>query len=62
LVRFDALWPREQGEGIEVPVMTLPGQGAFIRIWAHVYNQLADYERLADSLPARGIRGRSCAS
>jgi isopenicillin-N epimerase len=49
-------------EGIELPVMTLPGHGTFIRISAHVYNRLADYDRLADALLARGIRGRQLAS
>lgn len=29
-------------EGIELPVMALPGHGTFIRISAHVYNRLAD--------------------
>lgn len=46
-------------EGIELPIMTLPGHGTFIRISAHVYNHLADYEKLADALLARGMRGRS---
>ena len=45
--------------GIELPVATLPGHGTFVRISAHVYNRLADYDRLADSLLARGIRGRA---
>jgi isopenicillin-N epimerase len=49
-------------EGIELPVMTLPGHGTFIRISAHVYNRLADYDRLADALLARGIRGRQLES
>jgi isopenicillin-N epimerase len=46
-------------EGIELPVMALPGHGTFIRPSAHVYNRLADYDRLADALLARGIRGRA---
>jgi isopenicillin-N epimerase len=46
-------------DGIELPVAALPGHGTFIRISAHVYNRLADYERLADALLARGIRGRA---
>ena len=46
-------------EGIELPIMALPGHGTFIRISAHVYNRLADYDRLADALLARGIRGRA---
>jgi len=46
-------------EGIELPIMTLPGHGTFIRISAHVYNRLADYDRLADALLARGICGRT---
>lgn len=46
-------------EGIELPIVALPGHGTFIRISAHVYNQLADYERLADVLLTHGIRGRA---
>lgn len=46
-------------DGIELPVMALPGHGTFIRISAHVYNRLADYDKLADALLARGIRGRA---
>lgn len=46
-------------EGIELPVMALPGHGTFIRISAHVYNRLADYDHLADALLAQGIRGRA---
>lgn len=46
-------------EGIELPVLALPGHGTFIRISAHVYNRLADYDRLADALLARGVRGRA---
>jgi isopenicillin-N epimerase len=46
-------------DDIELPIAALPGHGTFIRISAHVYNRLADYERLADALLARGIRGRS---
>lgn len=46
-------------DGIEVPVANLPGHGTFVRISAHVYNRLADYEKLADTLLARGIRGRA---
>lgn len=45
--------------GIEVPLPALPDYGTFIRISAHVYNRLADYEQLADALLARGIRGRA---
>jgi len=45
-------------DGIELPVASLPGHGTFLRISAHVYNRLADYEQLADALLARGIRGR----
>ena len=45
-------------QGIELPIGALPGHGTFIRISAHVYNRLADYDRLADALLARGIRGR----
>jgi isopenicillin-N epimerase len=45
--------------GIELPVSALPGHGTFIRISAHVYNRLADYDRLADALLAHGIRGRA---
>jgi isopenicillin-N epimerase len=46
-------------EGIEVPIAALPGHGTFLRISAHVYNQLADYEKLADTLIAYGIQGRA---
>ena len=46
-------------EGIELPLFGLPGWGTFMRISAHVYNQLGDYERLADALLTRGIRGRA---
>lgn len=46
-------------DGIELPIADLPGHGTFIRISAHVYNRLADYDRLADALLARGIRGRA---
>jgi isopenicillin-N epimerase len=46
-------------QGVELPIMALPGHGTFIRISAHVYNQLADYDRLADALWALGIRGRA---
>lgn len=46
-------------DGIELPMAALPGYGTFIRISAHVYNRLADYELLADALVARGIRGRA---
>jgi hypothetical protein len=49
-------------EGIELPVSALPGHGTFIRISAHVYNRLADYEQLASGLLARGIRGRALES
>jgi isopenicillin-N epimerase len=45
--------------GIEVPLPALPGHGTFIRISAHGYNRIADYERLADALLARGVRGRA---
>jgi isopenicillin-N epimerase len=45
--------------GIELPVHALPVHGSFIRISAHVYNRLADYDRLADALLTRGIRGRA---
>jgi isopenicillin-N epimerase len=48
-------------EGIELPVSALPGHGVFIRISAHVYNRLADYDRLADALLARCIQGRAVA-
>jgi isopenicillin-N epimerase len=48
-------------DGIELPLVDLPGHGTFIRISAHVYNQLADYERLADALLSRGIQGRALA-
>ena len=46
-------------DGIELPVMALPDYGTFIRISAHVYNRLTDYDRLADALLARGIHGRA---
>jgi isopenicillin-N epimerase len=46
-------------DGIELPIAALPGHGTFIRISAHVYNRLADYDRLADALRARGIRGHA---
>jgi isopenicillin-N epimerase len=46
-------------EGIELPVAALPGHGTFMRISAHVYNRLADYDRLADALLAHGVRGRA---
>jgi isopenicillin-N epimerase len=46
-------------QGVELPIVALPGHGTFIRISAHVYNRLADYERLADALRALGIRGRA---
>lgn len=46
-------------DGIELPLAALPGHGTFIRISAHVYNRLADYDRLAEALLARGIRGRA---
>jgi isopenicillin-N epimerase len=46
-------------QGVEVPIMDLPGHGTFVRISAHVYNRLADYERLAEALSALGIRGRA---
>lgn len=44
--------------GIQVPVFTLPGcaQPA-LRISAHLYNALSDYERLADALGALRRRG-----
>jgi len=44
--------------GIELPIVALPGHGTFVRISAHVYNRLADYDQLADALLARGVRGR----
>lgn len=44
--------------GIEVPIVDLPGHGAFVRVSAHLYNALPDYERLAAELLARGVRGR----
>jgi len=46
-------------DGVELPIAALPAHGTFIRISAHVYNRLADYERLAHALLARGIRGRA---
>lgn len=46
-------------DGIELPLVALPDHGTFIRISAHVYNRLADYDQLADALLARGIRGRA---
>lgn len=46
-------------DGIEVPIVALPGHGTFVRISAHVYNRLDDYDRLADALVARGVRGRA---
>jgi isopenicillin-N epimerase len=46
-------------DGIELPVAALPGHGTFIRISAHVYNRLADYDRLAGALLSRGVRGRA---
>lgn len=46
-------------DGIELPIMELPGHGTFIRISSHVYNRLADYDQLADALLTRGIRGRA---
>ena len=54
-----AMQARLIDEGIEVPVIAFPNHGAFIRISAHVYNRLNDYDRLADALLARGIRGRA---
>jgi isopenicillin-N epimerase len=45
--------------GIEAPLVDLPGYGGFVRISAHVYNHLAEYDRLADALLSRGIRGRA---
>lgn len=44
--------------GIEAPIITLAGHGSFVRISAHVYNHLAEYDRLAEALLARGVRGR----
>lgn len=44
--------------GIELPIATLPTHGTFLRISAHVYNRLGDYERLAEALLARGVGGR----
>jgi selenocysteine lyase/cysteine desulfurase len=44
-------------DGIELPIAALPGHGTFMRISAHVYNRLDDYDRLADALLARGVRG-----
>ena len=49
-------------DGIELPIVALPELGTFIRISAHVYNRLADYDRLADVLLARGVRGRALSS
>lgn len=46
-------------DGIELPIPALPVHGTFIRISAHVYNRLADYDQLADKLLPRGIRGRA---
>jgi isopenicillin-N epimerase len=46
-------------DGIELPIAALPGHGTFMRISAHVYNRLADYDQLAHALLARGIRGRA---
>jgi len=46
-------------DGIELPIVTLPDLGTFIRISAHVYNRLADYDRLSETLLGRGIRGRA---
>ena len=57
--RTDMFQAQLLDEGIELPIVALPGHGTFIRISAHVYNRLADYDRLADALLARGIRGRA---
>jgi len=46
-------------EGIELPIVALPALGTFIRISAHVYNRLDDYDRLAGALLGRGLRGRA---
>lgn len=46
-------------EGIELPISALPGHGTFIRISAHVYNRLDDYDRLANALLAHGVCGRA---
>lgn len=54
-----SLQTRLLDEGIELPIVTLPGPGTFIRISAHVYNRLADYDRLADWLLSCGVRGRT---
>jgi len=52
-----AIQARLLDDDIEVPILALPDQGTFVRISAHVYNQLADYDRLASALLACGIRG-----
>ncbi len=42
---------------IEVPVVPWPGPGSrLLRISAHIYNQLSEYEVLAEALAAEGIR------
>jgi isopenicillin-N epimerase len=47
--------------GIELPIIDLPVTGTLIRLSAHVYNHLGDYDRLAAELVARGVRGRHLA-
>jgi len=47
--------------GIEVPIIELPASGPLVRISAHLYNHLGEYDRLADALLARGVRGRTAA-
>ncbi|KAG5188659.1 pyridoxal phosphate-dependent transferase [Tribonema minus] len=43
---------------VEVPVKTVPGvEGAFVRISCHVYNGMADYERLGRAVLEIAARG-----
>lgn len=41
---------------IEVPVKCVQGR-LYVRLSAHLYNQLSDYERLADAMQLIALRG-----
>jgi isopenicillin-N epimerase len=45
------LYERLSAVGVEAQVTAYDGQG-YLRLSAAVYNELADYERLAEVLPA----------
>jgi isopenicillin-N epimerase len=47
----DAVYRRISARGVEVQVTSYAGRG-YLRLSAAVYNELDDYERLAEVLPA----------